>query len=351
MKAGTSGPGAKASAGVIGGSGYIGAELLRYLAIHPRVEVRWAGAHTRAGEKVEDVLPNLKGFVSGSFVSLAEAEERAADTRVVFVSLPHNESQTVIPALAEKAPDTVFIDMGGDFRTNDAAGYRKFYGTEHAAAAWLPRFVYGFTEFQRERLRGARLIANPGCFATALNLSLAPLAAAGKLKGDVFAVGITGSSGAGQKPVQTTHHPERATNVRAYKPLVHQHLLEVESFLRTLTRESFRLHFVPQSGPFARGIFSTVFAPGLSPADLDRVFRAAYGKEALVSVHEGSPDLRWVQGTPRSAIGIEGEGDRGVVFCATDNLGKGAAGQAIQNMNLALGFPETEGLQLPGGFV
>jgi N-acetyl-gamma-glutamyl-phosphate reductase len=341
----------KAGAGVIGGSGYIGSELLRYLSVHPRVEVRWVTANTRVGQRIDEVLPNLRGFVEGAFVSNDEARERLSEARVVFVCLPHNESQTVIPALAALRPETVFIDMAGDFRTDDPAGYRKFYGSEHGAPEWLPRFVYGFTEYARERLRGARLIANPGCFATTLDLSLAPLAKEGKLEGDVFAVGITGSSGAGNKPVQTTHHPERAANVRAYKPLAHQHVLEVEGFLRTLSRKDFRLHFVSQSGPFVRGIFTTVFAPRLGADELERIYRAAYGEEALVSVIRGTPELRWVQGTPRSVIGVDGEAGRGVVFCATDNLGKGAAGQAIQNMNLALGFPETEGLLLPGGYV
>jgi N-acetyl-gamma-glutamyl-phosphate reductase len=341
----------KAGAGVIGGSGYIGSEVLRYLSVHPRVDVRWVTANTKVGERIDGVLPNLRGFVEGAFVTNEEARERLAEVLVVCVCLPHNESQAVIPSLAAARPDAVFIDMGGDFRTNDPAGYRKYYGSEHRAPDWLPRFVYGFTEYARERLAGARLIANPGCFATALNLSLAPLAAAGKLEGDVFAVGITGSSGAGNKPSQTTHHPERAANVRAYKPLAHQHLLEVEGFLRTLTAKDFRVHFVPQSGPFVRGIFTTVFTPRIGADELERVYGAAYGAERLVSVVRGTPELRWVQGTPRAVIGVDGEAGRGVVFCVTDNLGKGAAGQAIQNMNLALGFPETEGLLLPGGYV
>ncbi|HVR75250.1 MAG TPA: N-acetyl-gamma-glutamyl-phosphate reductase [Planctomycetota bacterium] len=340
-----------AGVGVIGGSGYIGSELLRYLSVHPRVRVRWVTANTKAGEAVADILPNLRGFVEGAFTDGEDAARRLGEVKAVFVALPHNDSQRVIPALSGKAPEVVFIDMGGDFRTNDPDGYRRYYGAEHAARDWLPRFVYGFTEYGRERIARSKLIANPGCFATAINLSLAPLAAAGKLRGNVFVTGITGSSGAGQKPVQTTHHPERATNVRAYKPLAHQHLLEVEAFLRTLTPADFSIHFVPQSGPFVRGIFATVFTPETGVAELEEIFRAAYGREALVSVQRGTPDLRWVQGTVRSIIGVDGEAHRGAVLTVTDNLGKGAAGQAIQNMNLALGFTETDGLLLPGGFV
>lgn len=341
----------KAGVGVIGGSGYIGAELLRYLSVHPHVELRWVTANSKVGEEIAGTLPNLRGFVSGVFVSNDEATGRLDETAAVLVALPHNESQTVIPHLAERSPSTVFIDMGGDFRTNDPAGYKQHYGAEHAAPAWLPRFVYGFTEFQRQRLRGARLIANPGCFATTLTLALAPLAARGKLRGHVFVTAITGSSGSGIKPGQATHHPERAHNVRSYKPLQHQHLLEVEAFLRTLTQEKFQVQFVPQSGPIVRGIFATLFTPGTGVSELEGIYREAYGQEALVSVVRGSPELRWVQGTPRSVIGVDGTEENGVVFSVTDNLGKGAAGQAIQNLNLALGFPETAGLMLPGGFV
>ena len=341
----------KVGIGVIGGSGYGGAELLRYLSVHASVEVRWVTANTKVGEKIEDLLPNLRGFLPGVFLDLEEAESRIDEVRVVFVCLPHNESQRIIPALAQKAPEVIFIDLGGDFRTNDLEGYREHYGCEHAAPDWLPRFVYGFTEYNRERLSSARLIANPGCFATSLNLSLAPLARVGKLQGDFFVTGITGSSGSGNKPGRYTHHPERAHNVRAYKPLIHQHLLEVEAFLRTLTQDDFRIHFVPQSGPLVRGIFATVFTPHLGAAELEEIHDAAYGREDLVSVVRGSPELRWVQGTPRSVLGTAGEKTRGVVFCVLDTLGKGAAGQAIQNMNVALGLSETDGLLLPGGFV
>jgi N-acetyl-gamma-glutamyl-phosphate/LysW-gamma-L-alpha-aminoadipyl-6-phosphate reductase len=351
MSANHGNPWGKVGVGVIGGSGYIGAEILRYLAVHPRLEIRWVTANTRVGEEVGAVLPNLRGIVPGSFVSLEEGERRLDEVGAALVSLPHNDSQHVIPRLADKAPRAVFIDMGGDFRTNDPGGYEKYYGVKHAAAGWLPKFVYGFTEYRRERLAGARLIANPGCFATALNLSLAPLAASGKLEGDVFIAGITGSSGSGNKPTQATHHPERATNVRAYKTLTHQHLLEVEAFVRTITKQEFRVHFVPQSGPFVRGIFTTLFAPRLGVRELEGIYRSAYGKEALISVVKGSPDLRWVQGSPRTFMGVDGEEARGVVFCAIDNLGKGGVGQAIQNLNLALGFPETEGLLCPAGFV
>jgi N-acetyl-gamma-glutamyl-phosphate/LysW-gamma-L-alpha-aminoadipyl-6-phosphate reductase len=341
----------KVGVGVIGGSGYIGAELLRYLSVHPRVEIRWASAKTKARMPVATLFPNLRGFVDGEFIPLEEAEGRLGGVGAVFVSLPHNESQAVIPRLASASPGTAFIDMGGDFRTDDPAGYRQYYGQEHGARDWLPRFVYGFTEFQRKKLDGAKLIANPGCFASSMLLALAPVAVRGRLSGDVFLTGVTGSSGSGNTPSSTTHHPERATNFRAYKPLEHQHLLEVRAFLRTLTATDFRVQFVPQSGPFVRGIFTTAFLPGIAAAELEEIYRSAYGKEPLIAVGRGSPEVRWVQGTPRSHVGVSGDDRTGLTFVVIDNLGKGAAGQAIQNFNRAMGFPETEGLLLPGGFV
>jgi N-acetyl-gamma-glutamyl-phosphate reductase len=341
----------KVKVGLVGGSGYIGAELLRYLAAHPRVELVWSSAGSKAGTPIAEVFPNLRGFIAGNFISMDEAARRVAEVQCVFVALPHNESQQLIPRLAEAHPEVKFIDMAGDFRADDPEGYEEFYSQEHSAPQWLPRFVYGFTEFQRPKLDGARLIANPGCFATSILLLLAPLAARGRLAGEVFVTGVTGSSGAGNTPAQTTHHPERALNFRAYKPLEHQHLLEVEAFLRTLTATRFGVHFVPLSGPFVRGIFTTAFFPGVKSRELEEIYRGAYATEPLISVTRGSPELRWVQGTARSHLGVAGDDVLAVGFAAIDNLGKGGAGQAIQNFNRALGFPETEGLLVPGGFV
>jgi N-acetyl-gamma-glutamyl-phosphate reductase len=338
--------------GILGASGYIGAEMMRYVVSHPRLELRWASANRDAGRKVRDVLPNLGPFVDEPFESPEGAEARMGEADVVFLALPHNESQEVLPRLERAWPDKVWIDLAGDFRTPDPEGFRHYYGREHAAPGMLERFVYGFTEAQREALSGARLIANPGCFATGMLLALYPLAVEGLASGAVAVTGITGSSGSGREPQRTTHHPERAANLRAYKALEHQHLLEVEGFLNTRTDASLRLRFVPQSAPIVRGIFTTVFLPDQPAEKVREVLGAFYGDEPLVDLVEGSPDLRVVQSTPRSLVGVAGAGDRGsVVFSAIDNLGKGAAGQAIQNMNCALGLPETEGLLWPGGYV
>jgi N-acetyl-gamma-glutamyl-phosphate reductase common form len=338
--------------GVLGASGYIGAEVMRYVALHPNLSLRWATANRDAGRLIGDVLPNLRGFFPHTFLTAEGGESRIDDADVVFLALPHSESQDVLPRLVDHDPEKIWIDLAGDFRTPDPAGFEKYYGGPHRAADLLERFVYGFTEGQREALAGSRLIANPGCFATGTLLALYPLVNTGMLSDPICVTALTGSSGSGRAPVSTTHHPERAQNIRAYKILKHQHLLEVEWFLNGRSDTEIRLQFVPQSAPIVRGIFTTLFLPGQSADAVLEVFEQAYGHEPLIDVITGSPDIRVVGSTPKSIIGVAGEDGRGaVVFSAIDNLGKGAASQAIQNMNCALGLPETTGLDWPGGFV
>ena len=342
----------KIGVGILGASGYIGGELMRYVSLHPNLGLSWATANRDAGRPVGDVFPNLRGFVDQQFTKLEEVEGRFGEVEAVFLALPHHESQEVLPRLVEARPDKVWVDLAGDFRTPDPDGYRRYYGQDHHAPELLKRFVYGFTEAQRESLPGAHLIANPGCFATGMLLLLYPLLQSGLLSEPVCLTGITGSSGSGRQPVTTTHHPERAQNVCAYKTLAHQHLLEVEWFLNSHSDRKVELQFVPQSAPVVRGIFTTLFLPRQAPSAIRNIYEKTYCDEALVDVIDGSPHLRSVQTTPRSIIGIDGNSERGAVaFSAIDNLGKGAASQAIQNLNCALGLPETAGLDWPGGFV
>lgn len=332
--------------GVFGGSGYAGGELLRYLLGHPEVDLRFVTSRSSAGQPIAERLPNLAGWTPLPFIDPREADVRSVEA--VFMALEHNASQDVVPALLEANPALKIVDLAGDFRTPDPAGYQRFYGRTHGAVELLPRFVYGFTEAARDRIRGAQLVANPGCFATSLLLGLWPLKAAGLLKGPITAVGITGSTGAGAKPAETTHHPHRATNVRAYKALAHQHMLEVRHFLGARDSD---LLFVPVSGPFARGIFTTFVFPGIEAAALGRAYAEAYRDAPLVTVAKGSPELRLVQDTPFSRVGWEGRDDAACGFAAIDNLAKGAATQAIQNFNLMCGLAEQAGLRHAGGFV
>lgn len=332
--------------GVFGGSGYAGGELLRYLLGHPEADLRFVTSRSSAGKPIAEQLPNLAGFTTLAFSDPREADVRSIDA--AFMALEHNASQDVVPALLAASPALKIIDLAGDFRTPDPAGYERCYGRAHAAADLLPRFVYGFTEAARDRIRGAQLVANPGCFATSLLLGLWPLKKAGLLGGPIAAAGITGSTGAGVKLGATTHHPHRATNVRAYKALVHQHMLEVRHFLGATESQ---ILFVPHSGPFARGIFTTFVFPGLDASALGRAYAEAYRDAPLVRVVEGSPELRLVQDTPLGIVGWEGRADAACGFAAIDNLAKGAATQAIQNFNLMCGLAEQTGLRHAGGFV
>ncbi len=332
--------------GVFGGSGYAGGELLRYLLGHPDVDLRFVTSRSSAGTPIAAQLPNLAGFTSLAFTDPLQADVRVVDA--AFMALEHNASQDVVPALLAANPALKIVDLAGDFRTPDPAGYERCYGRVHSAAGLLPRFVYGFTEAARDRVRGAQLVANPGCFATSLLLGLWPLKEAGLLAGTVAATGITGSTGAGVKLTETTHHPHRATNVRAYKALAHQHMLEVHHFLGTTDSQ---LLFVPQSGPFARGIFTTFVFPGLDAAALGRAYAEAYRDAPFVKVVKGSPELRLVQDTPFGIVGWDGRADAACGFAAIDNLAKGAATQAIQNFNLMCGLAEQAGLRHAGGFV
>jgi N-acetyl-gamma-glutamyl-phosphate reductase len=332
--------------GVYGGSGYAGGELVRYLLGHPEVELAFVTSRSNAGTPVGAVLPNLAGFTDLSFQDPTTVSVRDLDA--AFLALAHNASQEVVPGFLADNPGLKIVDLAGDFRTADTAGYQRYYGVKHQAPELLDRFVYGFTEAERERVRGAQLVANPGCFATALLLGLWPVRTAGKLAGDVVASAVTGSSGAGLGLRPTTHHPNRATNLRAYKILEHQHLLEVAHYLG---RDGWRLCFVPHSGPFVRGIFCTIVFPGIAAAELGELYEAAYADAPFVRVVADSPDLRLVQDTPFAHVGWAGTQEAACGTVAIDNLAKGAATQAIQNFNCMLGLDERTGLRHAGGFV
>jgi N-acetyl-gamma-glutamyl-phosphate reductase len=249
------------------------------------------------------------------------------------------------------------VDMSGDFRLRDAAAYERFYGGPHPRPDLLSRFVYGLPEQHREAIRGARLVASPGCFATTITLALLPLARAGLLEAVVHVQGITGSSGSGAAPSAATHHPVRAANLRAYKPLEHQHVPEIEQTLADAGARDLALRFVPVSAPLGRGILATAFVElpeAWTQERLDALYREAYAGEPFVRVpRRRLPEVAAVSGSNHAEVGVAAgparAGRRTVtVFGATDNLVKGGAGQAIQNMNLMLGLEETASLADPG---
>lgn len=339
--------------GVAGATGYIGSEVMRLLSTHPEVEIAWVTSESRAGQKVWDEFPNLLGFVRDEFRTYEHA--LLADVDAAILCLPHGGAMETIKAAIDSYPKAKLVDASGDFRSPALDKWEQFYKTKHTAREYQSRFVYGASEYNREKIKAAQYVANPGCFATSINLLLAPFASYGELVGEICLTGITGSSGSGNKPAQTTHHPERAQNVRAYKVLEHQHMVECVPFLEALhEKNDFDLFFVPQSGPFVRGIFTTAFIPlnnQKSLATVNEMIRKAYIDEPFIHIVEGTPEMRLVQGTNNAHITYRAQGDMLVGMCAIDNLVKGGAGQAIQNLNLMLGLDESTGLRNPAGYV
>jgi N-acetyl-gamma-glutamyl-phosphate reductase len=243
------------------------------------------------------------------------------------------------------------IDLSGDFRLTDEDIFTQHYGREHTAMQAQGEFVYGLTETNREAVKAARLIANPGCFATATLLGLAPLVAANLIEGRVIVDAKTGSSGSGAKAAANTHHPQRMNSFYAYKPFTHQHVPEIEQELKHIGEWSNELVFMTHSLPVARGIFSSIYVETKSELDEGRVrsiFEEYYRDSFFVRLVKGSPDINWVKTTNFCDLGFAVRGRQLVVFSALDNLVKGAAGQAVQNMNLMFGLDEKTGLMLMG---
>jgi N-acetyl-gamma-glutamyl-phosphate/LysW-gamma-L-alpha-aminoadipyl-6-phosphate reductase len=339
---------------VIGGSGYGGAEMIRRLLLHPDVELVRVASVDFVGQPLGAVHLSLTGRTDLRFEDLP-AGEAAQGCDVALLGLPHKIS-------AQKAPEILatgakVVDMSGDFRLTDAAAYRQYYGAVHPHPELLGTFVYGLPELNRAAIRTAHAVASPGCFATTIILGLLPLARAGKLHGPVHVLGITGSSGSGAVPSLGTHHPLRALNVKTYKALEHQHTPEVMQALVQAGGTGFDLRFVPVSAPLSRGILVTSFvevAAAETMESLTALFAAAYDGEPFVRfVRDRLPEVIAVSGSNFAEVGFTlGQPAGGTrtlaVVSATDNLIKGGAGQAIQNMNLMLGLAETASLEDPG---
>ena len=342
-------------AAVVGGSGYGGAELVRRLLIHPDVELVRVASIDLVGEPLSAADPALEGRTDLVFEDLAPAEA-ARGVDVVMLGLPHGVSATKVPELAA-IPGLRVVDMSGDFRLRDAAAYERWYGKVHPAPALLGEFTYGLPEANRDAIRGARLVAAPGCFATTIELALLLLARGGLLEGVIHVQGITGSSGSGAVPSAATHHPVRAGNLRTYKPMEHQHVPEIEQALLAAGARDLALRFVPVSAPLGRGILATAFLElpeRWTQARLDALYRDAYGGETFVRVpRRRLPEVAAVSGSNYAEVGAVAGPARGGVrtvtaFGALDNLVKGGAGQAIQGMNVMLGLDETASLADPG---
>lgn len=331
---------------IFGGSGYGGGELLRILLAHPNAKIVLVTANEQAGKPVGAVHKNLFGLTDLMF-DIAPEDLSSLDADIAFFALPHGQALTLVPQLSSK---TKVIDLSGDFRIDDARVFKEFYKLDHAGAI-QSEFVYGLTETNRETIRTAQYIANPGCFATATLLALSPMVKSGLLAGKIVVDAKTGSSGSGAKPAANTHHPQRMNSFYAYKPFMHQHVPEIEQHLHQLGEFQSDLIFMTHSLPVSRGIFASCYIEttvNLTNEDIGDIYRMFYQDAFFVRLVEGSPDINWVKTTNFCDIAFNTSGKQVVVFSAIDNLVKGAAGQAVQNMNLMFGVDEKTGLRLIG---
>lgn len=340
-------------AAVLGGSGYGGAEMIRRLLSHPRVDLVRVASIDHVGKPVYAAHPNLEGVTALVYEDLTPRE--AADGMdVVFMGLPSAVSAANTPDIV--AAGVRVIDMSAAYRLRDLAAYARHYHP-HPHPDLIGRFVYGLVELNRQRIAEARCVANPGCFATCIELGVLPLAERGWLTGPVDTVAMTGSSGSGVQPSPGTHHPVRAGNLRAYKTLQHPHAPEIEETLRAAGAVRASVRLVPVSTPLVRGILATSFVrvdARVEPDAIREAYSARYASEPFVRLPAGRlPEVAAVAGSNYAEVGIAfGPVDEGrrLVTCmsALDNLVKGGAGQCIQSMNVMLGLDETLALDGPG---
>lgn len=337
---------------VLGASGYVGGELLRLLAAHPDLVLSSAVSDSRGGEMVADVFPNLAGAYAGVSFTRSDAwlekVDRGGDL-ALFSAAAHGASAPAIAAALEGAADRDLdvhvVDSSADFRFASAEQYEAVYGMPHPAPALLPAFFCAVPE--HVPVAEAPHAGHPGCFATAVLLAAVPLVRSGLVHEDIFVSAVTGSTGSGRRPQAGTHHPDRHGNLYAYKPLVHRHAPEIEASIRKICQAEAAVHFIPHSGPFARGIYVTLQAKMKSPATADEVRHAIhtfYWQSEFVRLIDGTPRLKDVIACNDARISVSGDEETVVVLCAIDNLVKGAAGGAVQWMNRLWALPEAHGL-------
>lgn len=332
--------------GVIGGTGYTGVELLRLLAMHPHAEIALITSRAEAGTRVSSMFPSLRGHVDLEFSAPSDAALKQCD--LVFFATPNGVAMQQARALHDEG--VRMIDIAADFRIKDIPTWEKWYATKHACPELVAEAVYGLPEVNREKIKSARIVANPGCYPTAVQLGFLPLVR-NKLVdlGHLIADAKSGVSGAGRKAEVHTLFAEASDNFKAYGVSGHRHLPEISQGLQAMAGADVRLIFTPHLTPMIRGIHATLYATLRGEADLQALFEKTYADEPFVDVlPAGShPETRSVRGSNLCRIAVHRPqgGDTAVVLSVIDNLTKGAAGQAVQNMNLMFGFDETAGLE------
>lgn len=317
----------KIKAGIVGGAGYTGGEMLRLLINHPSVDIVFVHSSSNAGNLISDVHTDLFGDTDLRFTG-----ELSSVVDVLFLCVGHGDARKFLEANPIAAGIKI-VDLSQDFRLKANAG---------------SKWVYGLPELNREKIKAADYIANPGCFATCIQLGLLPLAALGLLKSDVHINATTGSTGAGQSLSGTSHFSWRNNNLSVYKAFEHQHLSEIGESLKQLAPDFDQaMNFIPQRGDFTRGILAAIYLESdLSAEEAQRVYEDYYAEHAFTHVSKKNIDLKQVVNTNKGLVHVEKHGDKLFIVSIIDNLLKGASGQAVQNMNLMFGLPESEGLRL-----
>ncbi len=342
----------KAKIGVLGASGYTGSETVRLLLCHPQVELALLTADRRAGQEMRTVFAQFSPYVLPRLVAIDGLDWSAAGLDLVFCALPHATTQKVVVDLLAKAPRTKVVDLSADFRLADTAAYARWYGHEHLAPQLQKEAVYGLVEVHRGAIKAARLVANPGCYTTCAQLPLVPLIKAKAIDLDEIVVDAkSGMTGAGRAAKENMLFSEVSEGFHAYGVGHHRHMAELDQEFTLAAGREVIVSFTPHLVPMNRGILSTIYVRGLGkpPEDLHAILAGAYADEPFVHVlpFGEMPQTRHVRGSNMTFIGAarDRKPGRAIICAALDNLVKGAAGQAVQNMNLMLCFPEVAGLE------
>ncbi len=341
----------KAKIGVLGASGYTGAELVRLLLRHPGAEIALLTADRRAGQEMREVFPQFSPFTLPRLASIEGIEWSKTGLDLAFCALPHGTTQKVVKELLASAPTTKVVDLSADFRLADPAAYARWYGQEHQAPQLQKEAVYGLTEIYRSKIKGARLVANPGCYTTSAELPLVPLLAENAIDPDEIVIDAkSGMTGAGRAAREEMIFSEVSEGFHAYGVGHHRHMAELDQEFSRAAGRAVTVSFTPHLVPMNRGILSTIYARGvkMSPQELHAMLLKSYLNEPFVQVlpFGEMPQTRHVRGSNMTFIGVAKDriARRAIIGSALDNLVKGASGQAVQNMNLMLGLPETTGL-------
>ena len=348
----------KKKIGILGASGYTGAELVRLLLRHPRVEIAVLTADRRAGQMMGDVFPQFAPYDLPRLVTIDEVDWANAGLDLVFCALPHATTQKVLKDVFAKAPDIKIVDLSADFRLEDPAAYAKLYGHDHHALELQKEAVYGLVEIYRRDIKKARLVANPGCYTTCAQLPLIPLLKAKAIEPDEIVIDAkSGMTGAGRSAKEEMLFSEVSEGFNAYGVGQHRHMAELDQEFSKAAGKEVVVSFTPHLLPMNRGIFSTIYVRGRRgkiAQDLHEILVNQYEKEPFVHVlpFGKTPHSRHVRGSNMTFIGVAADriAGRAIIISTLDNLTKGASGQAVQNMNLVLGLSETMGIDQPPMF-